>query len=1018
MVGACQFVSVHSSANVEFKFLRWSNPDHSDSGGGCCDSSWGNCNACDNYFIVCLDDDVPGNDDFNDCGIASIETEVISDDEFDFPSTIPNNIPNPKLIPVMSWQRQMRVKLRVQDEDFLGEELVDEDFLNIDQASSPSQSSAQWQNYRMGTHADFTFQVRIYCNTNYFTPDCSVYCIPTDNQNGHYTCDSTTGDKICQDGWEGVDCNEDIDECQTGPCLHDATCHNGMNQFSCFCTGGWTGDRCEVDVNQCAVNPCRNNGTCNDFLGFFNCSCDPAYLYLNDLCDIDYCADQPCLNGSTCIVHDSNFSCSCAMGFEGELCHVDINECAGAPCANGGNCTDGLGWFNCTCPLGYEGELCQIDINECQSSPCSNSSTCEDLVNRFHCHCPLGFEGALCLDEIDECSPNPCQNNATCSDFLGYFECNCSMGFFGDLCQVDIDYCINQTCANNGTCVDRLDGFHCLCEKGYKGAMCDVEIDECANDPCMHNGTCHDFIGFYRCSCVEGYDGDSCEQEIDECRSSPCKNDSTCIDRLDGFDCQCAAGFEGTLCDIDTDECQSFPCYDNETCIDVVNGFRCVDGKDMCEQHVCQNNATCLDDDRGTGYSCYCPPGYHGQLCQINTDECVSSPCLHDGTCEDRVNAFDCHCAPGYEGLRCENETDECTSSPCEYGRCVDLVNGFECACTVECQNGYCDAGVCRCTEGYEGEDCSVLIDYCSSSPCAKGTCVPLFDSFRCECDPFHEGEYCEKMIENPCSLSPCNGNGQCSLSADKNDGYQCTCNDDFYGEKCDKALKVYGCVVFIVGTLTDLADFETHMANLLKLLLTSEYARSSKNITVDVVKTEDYVESSTGDPLTRVTYVVWSSEDFLPKTEVEKAVDEAPPSQVNEELGYGVFKGKAEPKPQNNPNWAASHWYVIVIVILITVAVVVGLVAFRMKHTRRILHITRKSERLEMDDELQDDGHFNVLAEADYEEVGNQTANGSANASDYEIPSCVKEDMGEYAETAVDNIYSETPDVWKPSTN
>ena len=33
---------------------------------------------------------------------------------------------------------------------------------------------------------------------------------------------------------------------------------------------------------------------------------------------------------------------------------------------------------------------------------------------------------------------------------------------------------------------------------------------------------------------------------------------------------------------------------------------------------------------------------------------------------QDRVNGFDCQCAPGYYGDQCETERDECASNPCQ----------------------------------------------------------------------------------------------------------------------------------------------------------------------------------------------------------------------------------------------------------------------------------------------------------------------------------------------------------------
>ncbi len=39
-------------------------------------------------------------------------------------------------------------------------------------------------------------------------------------------------------------------------------------------------------------------------------------------------------------------------------------------------------------------------------------------------------------------------------------------------------------------------------------------------------------------------------------------------------------------------------------------------------------------------YDCLCLPGWEGEFCQWETDECSSNPCKNNATCTDLLNAY------------------------------------------------------------------------------------------------------------------------------------------------------------------------------------------------------------------------------------------------------------------------------------------------------------------------------------------------------------------------------------------
>lgn len=47
-----------------------------------------------------------------------------------------------------------------------------------------------------------------------------------------------------------------------------------------------------------------------------------------------------------------------------------------------------------------------------------------------------------------------------------------------------------------------------------------------------------------------------------------------------------------------------------------------------------------------------CMPGYTGQNCEIEINECQSHPCQNGGTCIDLVGHYICSCPPGTLGTK------------------------------------------------------------------------------------------------------------------------------------------------------------------------------------------------------------------------------------------------------------------------------------------------------------------------------------------------------------------------------
>ncbi|CAM9664642.1 unnamed protein product [Bubo scandiacus] len=182
------------------------------------------------------------------------------------------------------------------------------------------------------------------------------------------------------------------------PCLNAGTCQDLFNSFRCACGAGWGGPLCQSNIDDCQSGPCVH-GDCVDAVADFQCECFRGFI--GKTCDInvDDCVRHQCLNGATCIDGVYGYSCKCPPQYSGPHCEWPFppEQCGeNFTCLNGGECVSESWGANCSCRPGFTGRNCQININECDPNPCQNGGTCQDSENKYECLCSASYTGERC----------------------------------------------------------------------------------------------------------------------------------------------------------------------------------------------------------------------------------------------------------------------------------------------------------------------------------------------------------------------------------------------------------------------------------------------------------------------------------------------------------------------------------------------------------------------------------------------------------------------------------------------
>ena len=272
--------------------------------------------------------------------------------------------------------------------------------------------------------------------------------------------------------------------CETmGPCRNGAKCSNynpyGNGSYFCDCIDGWTGVNCAKDYNECLDVPCLNGGVCANERNSFDCQCSRGFKGRSCEIDVNECDSTPCVRG-ICGDLDGRYQCMCPPGFDGSECQLDNDECLSDPCQTG-RCHDGFDMYTCVCDAGFSGRECEIDVDECISRPCLNSANCtarpardaaiEMIQNRSIPHGAVNLSTAR-IYYLSNILRNVSVGDSEW-DTSNSFQCSCESGYTGNTCHEDVDECASEPCIH-GICLDRKASYNCRCERDWEGDNCDT----------------------------------------------------------------------------------------------------------------------------------------------------------------------------------------------------------------------------------------------------------------------------------------------------------------------------------------------------------------------------------------------------------------------------------------------------------------------------------------------------------------------------------------------------------------
>ncbi|RDD40666.1 Deleted in malignant brain tumors 1 protein, partial [Trichoplax sp. H2] len=523
----------------------------------------------------------------------------------------------------------------------------------------------------------------------------------TGSENSIYNCSDfswSNGTTTCS-RYDKASVKCTVGGCSSFPCAH-GTCNSNDtmgSSYSCSCHYGWMGQQCDISVNECASNPCVANATCLDRHVSYACLCPEGWYGSN-------CDQGPVTDGTLRLVAQYNS----AGPNEGNV-EIYHNGTWGAICHNSFNIKDAqvvcrqLGYTNASytsCCSNYGNSNYKLTWlsylncsgNESRVLDCPRGSRWGDFSNGCGRY---SIAGVSCTD-FNQCASNPCVNG-TCYDQVGAFNCSCFPGYVGTNCNIRSD-CYSNPCLNGGTCMVGSSGigYNCSCINGYTGNECQSDIDECSSSPCASNATCSNLIGRYECNCAPGYVGPFCYESSNSqlpirLVNGPTPNKGRVeVYHNNVWGSICYYGFNMKEARV---ACRQLG-YTNASGYSCCGTYGYTSGPVWLSNVNCNGTETSLAQCTYIGWNNTGCSTYSNLAITCTVGSCGSFPCVH-GTCVSNTTMggdYNCSCEAGWTGQNCEIEINECISSPCSgNATCIDLFLGYS----------------CKCPQGYYGSNCS-----------------------------------------------------------------------------------------------------------------------------------------------------------------------------------------------------------------------------------------------------------------------------------------------------------------------